>query len=155
MAKDLLYRQLCAAVPDYLVAKSTECDFVKDSAFLIEKAITSCARTTLQDIKNSAGGLLVKTLNNQQCSKLLRLQKIGNREIKVVTHTTLNTTKGIVVCRVLLNSQRNKLRLTLATKRYYMTEANGARGWTGALISIPYSNLQQNNPAKKDQSRRS
>ena len=39
---------------------------------------------------------------DQQGSRLLKLQKIGDIEVGVVSHITLNTTKELVVCRGLL-----------------------------------------------------
>lgn len=47
------------------------------SSFLIEKAITGCAGLAVQDIIKAAGGLLVETVNDQQDSKLFKLQKVG------------------------------------------------------------------------------
>ena len=59
------------------------------SSFLIEKAI---AVTQDQHIRKS-GGLVVETVNYQEFprgSKLLNLKRIGNFNVQVVSHTTLN-----------------------------------------------------------------
>ena len=56
----------------------------------------------------------MEELNNQQGSRLLKLQKIG--DIEVVVHTTLNTTKGVVVCRELLNCSEEETVTELAFK---------------------------------------
>lgn len=56
----------------------------------------------IQDIREVAGELLVVNLIDQQSLRLLKLQKIGDIEVDV-SHTSLNTTKGVVVFRDLLN----------------------------------------------------
>ena len=72
-------------------------------AFLSIKAVTGFAGSTVQDIRKSAGGLLVEGLNDLQGSRLLNMQKIGNIEVEFVPHTTLNTTNGVVVCLSLIH----------------------------------------------------
>ena len=93
------------AVPKYFVVKRKEGEFAKASPFLVtkKKTITGCFRLAVQEIRKAEGGLLVKTLTDQQSSRLLELQNIGDIDIIVVPHTTLITTTGVVVCRDLLN----------------------------------------------------
>ena len=69
--------------------KQKKGDFKKVSHFLIEKAVTSCTGSGIQEIRKAAGGLLVKTLNDDQGSRLLKLHKIRDIEVEVVHHTTL------------------------------------------------------------------
>ena len=71
---------------------------------LIKKAVTGCAGSAVRDIRKAAGGLLVETLNDQQGSRLLKMQKMVDIDVKVGPHITLKTTKGVIVCRDLLNS---------------------------------------------------
>ena len=83
------------AVSRYLVVQRKEGDFTKVNLFLIGKAVIGCPGPAVQDIRKSAGGLLVESLNDQQGSRLIKMQKIGDIEVDVVPHTTLNTTKGV------------------------------------------------------------
>ena len=48
-----------------------EDDFAKVSPFLIEKVLTGCAGSGVQNIRKIAGGLLIETLNDQQGLRLL------------------------------------------------------------------------------------
>ena len=94
---------MCSAMPKYLVVKQKDGDFAKVSLFLIEKSITGCAESVVQDISKDTGGLLVETLIDQHGSRRLKLQTIGDTDVEVLPDTTLNTIKRVVVCRHLLN----------------------------------------------------
>ena len=62
------------AVQKYLVAG----DFANVGSFLITKAVTGCDGSAEREIRKAPGRLLVETLNDQQDSRLLKLQKIGD-----------------------------------------------------------------------------
>ena len=76
---------------------------MKISPFLIEKAVSGCSGSAVQDNTKAAVGVLVETLNDQQGWRLLKMQKIRNVEVEVVPHTTLNTMNGVAMRRDLLN----------------------------------------------------
>ena len=71
------------AVPKYLLVPQKEGDFAKVSLFFIQKAITGCAGSTVQNVSKVTAGLLVGTLNDQQDSRLFNLQKVGHIEVEV------------------------------------------------------------------------
>ena len=54
----------------------------------------------------------METLNGQQGSKLLKLQKIGDIYLEVVPYTTLNTTTGVLVFRDLLRANCTEEKIT-------------------------------------------
>ena len=51
--------------------------------FFIEKFVTTCAGSPVTDIRKTAGGLLIRSLIDQQEARLLILKKIGKIEVKV------------------------------------------------------------------------
>ena len=56
-------------------------------------------------VQKSAVGFLVDALNYEQGGKLLKVQKIGDIDIEVVSHSTLNVKERLILCRKkLLNS---------------------------------------------------
>ena len=50
----------------------------------------------MNNIRKTAGGLLIETLTDQENIGLLVLKKIGEINVEVISHTTLNTTNGVV-----------------------------------------------------------
>ena len=75
-------------VPRCLVVRWKEGDFTKGSPFLIERVVTSYAGSAVEDNREAVGGLLIETLNDQQHSWLLKIQKIVDIEVEVVPHST-------------------------------------------------------------------
>ena len=92
--------------------------FVNVSPFLIEKAVTSYPGTAVKDIRKASSrlGLLVETLNDKQVLRLLKLQKVGDIEVEVVLHTTLNTSKRVVVFRLLQTRSEEEIATELASQ---------------------------------------
>ena len=86
------------------------------SHFLIEESITAFAGSTTLDIRETAGGLLIETLNDQQGTRLLSIKKIGDINIELSPHTTLNTTKGVAVCRNLHSCTEDEITTELASE---------------------------------------
>lgn len=103
-------------VPRYLIVKQKEGDFANVSPFLIQKSITACAGSAVKDIKKIGSGLMIETLNDEQGRKLLSMEKFGDVEVEVSPHATLNTTKGVVVCRDLLNCTEEEIATELASQ---------------------------------------
>ena len=63
------------------------------------------------------------------------MQMIGDIEVEVVPRTTLNTTKGVVVRKDLLNSTEEEIETEHdSTRSHRMSTTNGAKEWTDAPI---------------------
>lgn len=98
-----------ATLSKYLLVKRKESDFTTVYPFLIEKDVTAWAESAVKDTTKAANGLLAKTLNGQQGSKLLKLRKIGEIDVRyVIPHTILNTTKEVIVCKNFLNCREEE-----------------------------------------------
>ena len=81
--------------------KRKEGNFTNVSPFPMEKAVTGCAPSPLLEIRKAVGGLSRSTALMDQ--KGLRLHRIGDIKVEVISCTTLNTTNGAVMCSDLLN----------------------------------------------------
>ena len=86
---------------------------MKVSPFLIEKSVTACAGSTVMDIRKMAG-CLFETLTNQKEAWLLMSKEINEIAVEVSPYSTLNTTNGVVVCRILLNCTEKEIVTELA-----------------------------------------
>lgn len=84
--------------PRFLVIKRKDNQSMANvSPFLIKKQIDfTCNGEVIFAKKTRDGNLLVKTKTGLQAFKLLRLKIMGDLEIEVVEHLTLNTTKGVI-----------------------------------------------------------
>jgi len=58
-------------------------------------------RESLTCKKTRAGTLLVQTKHTVQATKLLKINKIGDKEVTASEHKTLNSTKGVIYCNLL------------------------------------------------------
>ncbi|XP_041565726.1 hybrid signal transduction protein dokA-like [Drosophila elegans] len=86
--------------PKFIVIKSkNESSFKTVSPFIIEKSVDFACGGRVDSVKKTRdGGLLIKTKNNTQTTKLLKLTKIGDMEITATEHKTLNFSKGVIYC---------------------------------------------------------
>ena len=57
------------------------------------KDVTARAGSAVMDIRSAVGGLLIETLKDRQEARLLMMKKIGDFDVEVSLHATLNTTK--------------------------------------------------------------
>jgi len=86
--------------PKCIVIKSkNETSFQTVSPFIIEKSVDFACGGRVESVKKTRdGGLLIKTKNNTQATKLLKLTKIADMEITATEHKTLNFSKGVIYC---------------------------------------------------------
>lgn len=68
----------------------------------------------MKDIKKIVAGLMVETDKYQQQMKLISPKKISDIDVDVSPNSTLNTTKGVVVCWDLLNYTEDEIASKLA-----------------------------------------
>ena len=87
--------------PKFLVMKKTVGDFSKDSPFFVAKTLKNIA--SYENVKKIKEGLLIETNNFEDSSKFLKIKLFGNCEVTVVPHNSLNSSRGVVRCKDLLN----------------------------------------------------
>uniref|UniRef100_A0AAG5DV97 CCHC-type domain-containing protein n=1 Tax=Anopheles atroparvus TaxID=41427 RepID=A0AAG5DV97_ANOAO len=78
-------------------------DLSRCNPFLLQKVIESAIGSKPEEVTRLRGGkLLLKLNNDRQASKAVKIKKIPDRigdiEVKVEEHPTLNTSKGIIRC---------------------------------------------------------
>ena len=95
---------------------------MKMSSFVIEKTVTGCARSSVIDFRKTAGCLMIETQTDQEGARLIMLKKISEKEVEMSLHATVNTTKGVVLCRDLLNSTEEEIATELAPQRLIASE---------------------------------
>lgn len=91
-----------SVLPRFLVIKKKEGDFSKDSPFLINKLLFGIVGN-LKSVRKSREGLIVETVSASQAGKLLRTKRLGETDVEVIAHQTLNVSRGVIYCRDLLN----------------------------------------------------
>lgn len=80
------------------------------SPFLIQKSIESFAGKPKAIKRLRDGSLLIESINKKQADKLYRMTQISDDiKIKVMEHPTLNTTKGTIYCRELIELDDNEI----------------------------------------------
>ncbi|GBM56312.1 hypothetical protein AVEN_125063-1 [Araneus ventricosus] len=80
----------------FFVIKRKEGNFKHVSAILIYQSILSIAGEMKSIKKCSNGNILVETATSNQVSQIVKLKNIGQHEVIVAPHFTLNQSKGLV-----------------------------------------------------------
>lgn len=88
--------------PRFLLVKRKDDNFEKVSPFVISKTLYGLIGET-KNVKKVKDGILVETKSNSQSKRLLQVKKFGEYIVEVIPHNTLNTCKGVIFCRDLLN----------------------------------------------------
>ena len=105
--------------PRFLIMSSTSEDFplTKLSPFAIQKAFIGIAGNGLKSTKRLRNGsFLIECVKKHQANNLLRTVKIVDRPVKVTIHKALNSSKGVIRCRELLDLTENEIRDELRTQ---------------------------------------
>lgn len=97
------------ALPKFIVISRKEGDFSKVSPFLIDKLLAQIISSKFE-VKKINEGLLVECTAARQIENLLKTTQLGDFEVDIKPHGTLNTSKGVIVCRDLLNSTIEEIR---------------------------------------------
>ncbi|XP_031337236.1 uncharacterized protein LOC116182311 [Photinus pyralis] len=95
-------RETEESVPRFLVVKRKEGDFNNVSPFLISKSLYGLLGE-VKNVKKVKGELLIETRTSKQSKQFLKAKRLGEFEVKVEPHMALNTSKGVVYCKDLLN----------------------------------------------------
>lgn len=90
-------------------------DFYKISPFAIQKSLFGLIGE-LKQIKKIKNGLLVETVSPAQSNRLLQLKMMIDLQITVEPHVALNTSKGVIICKDLLNCTEQEILEELTTK---------------------------------------
>lgn len=94
--------------PRFLIIKKVEGDFFKTSPFAIQKALSGLVGD-LKQIKKIRNGLLVETVSKAQSNRLQQIKTFLDLPVTVESHNTLNTCKGVIVCKDLLNCSEEEI----------------------------------------------
>ena len=89
----------------------------KVSPFAIQKAFVGIAGNGLKSTKRLRNGsFLIECEKKHQATHFLKTVKIKDRPVKVSIHKTLNSSKGVIRCRELLDSSESEIRDELRTR---------------------------------------
>lgn len=89
--------------PRFLViGRKDQGNFDKVSPFLISKQLHGLIGS-LKNIKKIKDGLLIETATEAQSKRIQQIERLGEYEIDVKPHKTLNFSKGVVTCKDFLN----------------------------------------------------
>ncbi|XP_031332884.1 uncharacterized protein LOC116163173 [Photinus pyralis] len=102
-------------VPRFLVLKRKEGDFTNVSPFLISKTIYGIIGN-VKEVKKVKGELCIETVSSKQSKQMLKCERFAGFEIVVEPHKTLNTSRGVVFCRDLLNCSLDEIRDNLSSQ---------------------------------------
>lgn len=92
-------------------------NLTKVSPFLIHKVLSNYIPGPLESVKKLRDGtLLIKTRNKNQSEKLLALKTLHNIPIKVETHKTLNTCRGVITSYDLLYVSEEEITKEMASQ---------------------------------------
>ncbi|KAH8266722.1 hypothetical protein KR018_001964, partial [Drosophila ironensis] len=97
--------------PKYIIINRTDNEtFEKTSPFIIKKVIDYTCDGAVETCKKTrSGSLLIKTKNNIQAQKLLKIQTFHNFPVRAEEHKTLNSSKGIVYSNELRNIEEKEI----------------------------------------------
>ncbi|XP_023210361.1 uncharacterized protein LOC111613244 [Centruroides sculpturatus] len=83
--------------PTYLIVYATgETPLSKRSSFLIQKLFESTIGHLKKIQKLRLGDLLVETASFQQSEKLLKMKSLGDIQVTITPHTSLNSSRGVI-----------------------------------------------------------
>ncbi|XP_023243506.1 uncharacterized protein LOC111641554 [Centruroides sculpturatus] len=83
--------------PTYLIVQDTgETPLSKRSPFLIQKLFESTIGHLKKIQKLRSGDLLVETASPQQSEKLLKMKSLGDIQVTITPHTSLNFSRGVI-----------------------------------------------------------
>jgi hypothetical protein len=101
--------------PKFLVVKIKNNDnsFQKVSPFYIRKCVEGItAIKSLKKLRN--GTILIETDTDKQSLLLLKVTKLGDLQVEVEPHSSLNSSKGVVRCFDLMNCSIDEIKSELA-----------------------------------------
>ncbi|GBO37544.1 hypothetical protein AVEN_181773-1 [Araneus ventricosus] len=80
----------------YVISSETNNDLKLTSPILIHKTLLALVGDVKSIKKLNNGNLLIEVLNSKQAENLIKLEKIGNIQVKSSPHHTLNHSKGVI-----------------------------------------------------------
>ncbi|GBL73035.1 hypothetical protein AVEN_128198-1 [Araneus ventricosus] len=80
----------------FFVARKKDGSFNAVSAILIHKTILANVGDVKSVKKCKNGNLLIEVWSQQQAASIMKLERIGNYEITVAAHTSLNQSRGVI-----------------------------------------------------------
>ncbi|GBM14708.1 hypothetical protein AVEN_71990-1 [Araneus ventricosus] len=80
----------------FIISSETNNDLKLTSPILIHKTLLALVGDVKSIKKLNNGNLLIEVLNSKQAENLIKLEKIGNIQVKASPHHTLNHSKGVI-----------------------------------------------------------
>jgi hypothetical protein len=127
--------------PRFVLIQGTNEDLPisKLSCFAIKKGVEGCAGTVCDVKKLRNGSILVEAERKSQSDNLLKLKFFVDRPVKVEPHRTLNSCKGVIWCRDLLDCSDEEILQELAPQHVVSihritVSRDGTRKATGTFI---------------------
>ena len=105
---DIIFNQnLC--YDKYYIVKIIDGSFTNLSPFLIHKALTGYIGELENVRKQKDGSLMVVIKNEKQAEKILSMNTLHTYNVTVEPHKSLNTVRGVISCRDLLNCSEEEI----------------------------------------------
>ncbi|XP_076345796.1 uncharacterized protein LOC143244639 isoform X1 [Tachypleus tridentatus] len=127
-------------IPHFLILHSlTEKPLGQMSPFFIQKGLEGLVGSPKSVKKLRSGDILVETSTSQHSELLLNSKAIGDIPIEVTPHTTLNSSRGVIVERDLKNVPESEILAGLSTQgvsgvRHISTRKDGVTLPTNTLV---------------------
>ncbi|XP_023232322.1 uncharacterized protein LOC111632186 [Centruroides sculpturatus] len=101
--------------PTYLIIHATgEKPLSKCSPFLIQKLFESTIGHLKKIQKLRSGDLLIETASPQQSAKLLTIKTLGDMEVTVTPHGSLNSSRGVISEVDLMSEEESDIQIGLS-----------------------------------------
>lgn len=92
----------------FIITRKTD-TFEKTSPFLLHKLLLNSVGELEEVRKVKNGSIMILTKNKEQSEKIANMTHIGEFEIIVEPHRTLNSVKGVITCSDLLNCDTEEI----------------------------------------------
>ncbi|XP_023211351.1 uncharacterized protein LOC111614200 [Centruroides sculpturatus] len=108
-------KQIISSQPTYFIVHATgQTPLSKCSPFLIQKLFESTVGNLKKIQKLRSGDLLLETTSPQQSAKLLAIKTLGDIEVTVTPHGSLNSSRGVISEIDLMSEDESDIQIGLA-----------------------------------------
>lgn len=109
-------QEYVAPLPRFLLISRPEADFRSVSPFLIAKELKRMAGGPVRSVKKISTGLLVEVTDTSQTPRLLSCTRLGDMSVNIIPHATLNSSKGVAICRDMILCSEEEIVQELANQ---------------------------------------
>ncbi|XP_023237238.1 uncharacterized protein LOC111636263 [Centruroides sculpturatus] len=101
--------------PSYLIVHATgETPLSKRSLFLIQKLFELNIEHLKKIQKFRSGDLLIEAASPQQSEKLLKTKSLGDVQVTIIPHTSLNSSHGVISEIDLMSEDESDIQISLS-----------------------------------------